>query len=203
MAVAAGRPPAGTEQVLYLGPAGMLGTAPPAADAPAATFTYDPADPTPTVGGRLLAPPAGVRTDSALAERADVRTFTGPPLPAPAEVVGVPVLELAHSRQPVRGRVRADQRGRPEGRSRNVCDGFGRLDPTAPDGVVRLRMDATAHRFRAGNRIRLLIGGGSLPRWDRNLGTGEDPATSAATAPSHRTITVADGASRLILPTVG
>jgi putative CocE/NonD family hydrolase len=195
-------PPPSTEQVLYLRPGGLLGSGAPAADAPDVTFTYDPTDPTPTVGGRLLAPPAGVRDDTRLAARTDVLTFTGPPLPAPVEVVGVPVLELAH---------RSDNRyvdvfarlGEvdPKGRSRNVCDGFVRLDPTAPDGVVRLRMDGMAHRFRAGDRIRLLVGGGFLPRWDRNLGTGDDPATSSRTAPSHRTVTLAAGASRLRLPT--
>jgi predicted acyl esterase len=32
-----------------------------------------------------------------------------------------------------------------------------------------------ARRFAAGNRIRLLIAGGSFPRWERNFGTGEGP----------------------------
>jgi uncharacterized protein len=194
-------PPPAAEQVLYLRPGGLLGPGAPAADAPEVTFTYDPADPTPTVGGRLLSPSAGVRDDSALAGRSDVRTFTGPPLPAPVEVVGVPVLELAHaSDNPYVDVFARISELDPKGRSHNVCDGFVRLDPTAPAGVLRLRMDATAHRFRAGNRIRLLVGGGSLPRWDRNLGTGDDPATSGTTAPSHRTITLAAGASRLRLP---
>jgi predicted acyl esterase len=41
------------------------------------------------------------------------------------------------------------------------------------------------HRFTAGNRIRLLIAGGSFPSWEHNLGTGmacqvhEDGAVSA------------------------
>ena len=43
---------------------------------PPSTFTYDPADPTPTVGGRLLSPDGGYRNDTKLAERADVLSFT-------------------------------------------------------------------------------------------------------------------------------
>ena len=46
-----------------------------------ATFVYDPAEPTPTVGGRLLAPGAGYQCDDALAARADVLSFTGEGIP--------------------------------------------------------------------------------------------------------------------------
>jgi predicted acyl esterase len=55
--------------------------------APATTdllsFDYDPADPTPTIGGRMLmAVTAGYCDDSTLAARADVLAFTGPVLDA-------------------------------------------------------------------------------------------------------------------------
>ena len=56
-------PPAMPEQVRYLQPGGRLGDAVPPDTAPASTFTYDPADPTPTVGGRLLSPRGGYRND--------------------------------------------------------------------------------------------------------------------------------------------
>ena len=69
-----------------------------------------------------------------------------------------------------------------------MSEGFVRLDPDAGTGDIRLELDAVAHRFAAGNRIRLVIAGGSYPRWERNLGTDEDPATSTRMAPSHRTI---------------
>ena len=39
------------------------------------TFTFDPSDPTPTIGGRLLSPQGGYRDDSALAVRGDVAEF--------------------------------------------------------------------------------------------------------------------------------
>ncbi|WP_138757208.1 CocE/NonD family hydrolase [Modestobacter altitudinis] len=197
-----GWPPATTGQTLYLQPGNRLGAEVPADDTGTVGFTYDPVDPTPTVGGRLLSQGmAGRRDDRTLAERGDVLAFTGPVLTAPLEVLGVPVVELAHtSDNPHADLFVRISEVDAEGDSRNVSDGFVRLDPAAPAGVVRLPLDAIAHRFPAGSRIRLLVAGGSHPRFERNLGTGEDPATSSATARSRRTITLAGGASTLVLP---
>jgi putative CocE/NonD family hydrolase len=192
-------PPPATERVLYLRSGGVLHDQPAPTAAAPASFTYDPADPTPTVGGRLFTPTAGYRNDSALALRRDVLAFTGAQLPAALDVVGVPVVELAHSSDNAHADlfVRISEVD-PKGRSRNVSDGFVRLDPDRTETIVRLELDAIAHRFTAGNRIRLLIAGGSFPRWERNLGTGEDPAKSSRMAPSRRTIDMS--ASRVLLP---
>jgi predicted acyl esterase len=67
--------------------------------------------------------------------------------------------------------------------SRNFAEGFLRLDPTSPlDQVqsVRVRLDACAHKVKAGHQIRLLIAGGSHPRYARNEGTGAVPGTEAS-----------------------
>jgi predicted acyl esterase len=83
-----------------------------------------------------------------------------------------------------------------KGRSRNVSDGYRRL-ADATDSV-RLELDPIAHRFRAGSRIRVVIAGGSHPRYTRNLGTGEATATgSQLKASTHE---VHFGASRVVLP---
>jgi len=59
-------PPAGqTPQRWYLGPDGTLSSKEPA-DGPSASFRYDPADPTPSVGGAILALNAGVRDNRAV-----------------------------------------------------------------------------------------------------------------------------------------
>jgi len=55
-----------------------------------------------------------------------------------------------------------------------------------------------AHQFRPGHRIRLIVAGGSHPRFERNLGTGADPATSTELAVSRRTIDLTR--SHLTLP---
>ncbi|SFL29503.1 CocE/NonD family hydrolase [Geodermatophilus ruber] len=195
-------PPEGRERVLYLQPDGALGDSPPTPDIPPSRFTYDPADPTPTLGGRLLSPDGGYRNNAQLEARDDVLTFTGPVLTEDVEVIGVPVVELAHSSDNPHADlfVRLCQVDA-KGRSRNVSETFHRLAPAAADGTIRLELDAMAHRFRAGTRLRLQVSGGSHPHWARNLGTGEDPATGRAMKPSHRAIAHgAGGTSRLLLP---
>ena len=90
---------------------------------------------------------------------------------------------------------------RKNGRSINVSDGFQRLEPEKSSGTILLQLDAMAHRFTPGTRIRLQISGGAHPRYARNLGTDEDPATSSKLAPSRRTIFHGDGGfSRIFLP---
>ena len=193
-------PPSMPEQVLYVQPGGRLADAPPSATAPPSVFTYNPADPTPTVGGRLLSPEGGYRDDTRLAQRADVLSFTGDPLPADLYVVGIPVVELAHTSDNPHNDVfvrvsEVDARGR----SVNVTDGFRRL--TTDSGTVRIELDAIAHRFHAGSRIRLLVAGGSHPRFARNLGTGEPPISGRRMVPATHTVHHGDGGtSRLVLP---
>lgn len=192
-------PPAMPELVRYLQPQGRLGVTTPPETAPAARFTYDPADPTPTIGGRLLSPDGGYRKDSGLAARADVLSFTGDRLPNDLYVVGTPVVELAHSADNAYNDlfVRVSEVDA-KGRSRNVSDGYICGAPVS--GTVRIELDAIAHRFRAGSRIRVLVAGGSHPRFARNLGTGEPLGTGRETAPAAHTVHLGDGASRLVLP---
>jgi putative CocE/NonD family hydrolase len=172
---------------------------PSAGDSGTARFTYDPADPTPTVGGRLLTSAGGHQDDSALAGRDDVVTFTGDPLTEPVEIIGSPVVTLAHESDNPHADlfVRISEVDR-KGKSHNITDGFVRQPARGKDGLVRIELDPAAHRFAAGSRVRLIIAGGSFPRWDRNLGSGGDPLTSTAMTPSTRTITLPG--SGLVLP---
>lgn len=196
-------PPATTARVLYPHPGNLL-EAEPAASGEVDHFTYDPADPTPTIGGAFVTQispgmVAGYTDDSPLASRSDVLTYTSEPLTSELEVAGTPVAELAHSSDnPFADLFVRLSELHPDGSSRNVSDGFVRLDPSAAPDTVRLQLDPVAHRFAPGNRIRLIIAGGSHPRWERNLGTDEDPATSTAMRPSRRTIDLSS--SRLIVP---
>lgn len=192
-------PPATAGRSWWLQPGGWLADSPVAdGTTDAASFHYDPADPTPTVGGRLLAPGGGYQRDDVLARRADVLTFTGDALTEDIDVLGSPVVELAHSSDnphvDVFVRVsEVDARGH----SRNVSDGYRRLNQSS--GTVRVALDEIAHRFAAGSRIRLLIAGGCHPRFARNLGTGEPAVSGAALRPATHTVRLAG--SRLLLPT--
>jgi uncharacterized protein len=189
-------PPTTTDRAMYLQPGGGLADTAPTAGS-SASFRYDPADPTPTIGGRLLSPDGGYRDDTALADRRDVLSFTSDTLTKDLVVHGNPVAELAHSSDNpyVDIFVRVSEVDA-KGRSRNVSDAFRRL--TEATDHVRLELDAISHRFRAGTRIRVLIAGGCHPRFDRNLGNGEPSSTGSQLASS--THEVHFGTSRIVLP---
>ncbi|MGK5731407.1 CocE/NonD family hydrolase [Streptomyces sp. URMC 124] len=162
----------------------------PGASVPLLTFRYDPADPTPSLGGQLLSRGAGPRDNKALEARDDVVTFTSAPLTAPVDVLG-----------PVSARLRvsadtgcADLFARlcdvdAQGRSVNVCDGLSPLQ-AAGQAVceVTVPMSSTAHRFAAGHRIRLQISGGAHPRFARNPGTGMPRAEATGLVPVRITL---------------
>jgi uncharacterized protein len=196
-------PPATTQHALYLRPGGHLGeTAPTGLKGLApARFRYDPADPTPTTGGPLLSADGGYRDDSRLALRDDVLAFTGVTLTHDLHVYGNPVIELQHtSDNPhVDLFVRVSEVDS-KGRSQNVSEGYRRLDvaPKTATRTVRIELDGTAHRFRVGSRIRVLIAGSWFPRYARNLGTEEPVLTGRESKPA--THAVRYGRSRLLLP---
>ena len=119
----------------------------------------------------MLSADSGYREDSALARRADVLVFAGEPLSQPLDVVGVPRVTLAHRSDGPDADlwVRVSEVDR-KGRSRNVTETFRAAPAPGADGRTVLELDPAAHRFAAGSRIGLLIGGGSFPRYARNLG---------------------------------
>ena len=172
-------PPGATRTRWHLHRHGGLSTEPPEVSSPS-RFRYDPADPTPSVGGPLLGPRAGRYDQRALESRPDVLVFTGEPLAAPMDVIG-PVRAVIHLRSQSE---HADVFVRlcdvdPAGRSTNVCDGIQRIIPdrfpAGPDGVreVTVELWPTAYRFAAGHRVRVQVSGGAHPRFARNPGTGE------------------------------
>ena len=143
----------------------------------------------------------GYVDDSPQAARADALSFTGEPLAADVEVLGTIVAHLAHRSE----HADADLFVRvsdvdPRGRSTNVTEVYRRLDPDRGDASVELRLTDTAHRFRRGHRIRLIVAGGSFPQYARNLGTGENPTTGSTFVTNRHGIEHADGASWIELP---
>ena len=174
-------PPPGTTQRWYLGARGQLGTAEPSPDVPASSFRYDPADPTPSPGGAILAVSGGSRDNRAVERRLDVLVFSSDPLAEAVEVIGEVAAELSVTRD----NPHADLFVRlcdvdPRGRSRNVCDGIVRLTADDPmSGPVRVSLLGAAHRFGPGHRIRLQVAGGAYPRFARNPGNGQIDAPAA------------------------
>ena len=196
-------PPQAVSQSWYPDGEGRLAIEPPA-QASVSPVHYDPAAPTPSVGGPVLnSRNSGPRRNDALEARADVLVFTSAPLTKPLEIIG-PV----SSRLRVRGSSPYfDIFARlcdvdPRGHSQNVCDGLLRHLPASGDGIARddtardgagghdadggsemtVAMSSTAYRFEAGHRLRLQISGGAHPRFARNTGAGEPVATATRLA---------------------
>ncbi|ROO88830.1 hypothetical protein EDD29_6512 [Actinocorallia herbida] len=152
----------------------------PSTEPSSSSFTYDPSDPTPGEGGPLLGSGGGPRDQRAVETRSDVLVFTSPPLARDLDVVG-PVRARIHLRSDTAHTdllVRVCDVDR-AGRSTGVCDGLRRLVLEGP-GPHEADLDLwpTAHRFRAGHRIRVHVAGGSHPRFSRNPGTGEPLGTA-------------------------
>lgn len=182
-------PPGINELTLHLQPFGGLAAAPQPADAPPSRYRYDPADPTPALGGAMLLEQRPVRDNRALEARPDVLTFTSDALHADVEALG-PVradIRLRSSRADTDVFVRVCD-VHPGGASRNVCDALVRLTAEAPlrddDGVATVQFDLwpAAHRFARGHCIRVQVSSGAHPRYARNPGTGEDPVRATRLA---------------------
>ena len=197
---------------------GSLSTSAPASE-PSDKFTYDPANPVPTVGGPLccdsnhLAP--GPRDQRRVESRADVLVYSTAPLDHDLEVTGPVRLDFFASSSAVDTDFTAKLLDvAPDGTAINLTEGILRAKyrdsqlsatPLTPNQVYALSVDlwATSNVFRAGHRIRLELSSSNFPRFDRNLNTGESAANSAKWVPATNTI-LHDPAhpSALVLPVV-
>jgi putative CocE/NonD family hydrolase len=173
-----------------LGNDGSLGDAPPASSAPS-RYRYDPAHPTPSVGGRLLLAGAGRKNNKALEKRPDVVTFTSEPLVEELRIVGELSAEIwMSSTRPTWDLFvrlcEVDARGR----SFNVSDGLIRVVAAAVAGpqLVRLQLSPTAQVFARGHRLRIQVSSGAHPRFARNLGSDESADAGTAMFAAEQTI---------------
>jgi putative CocE/NonD family hydrolase len=178
-------PPPAQEQRYFLHARRVLSTDTPEAESEPDPYRYDPADPTPVVGGPLFNPLGGSHDNRPTEARADVLTYTSPPLDDDLEIIGTGKVELY-----VRSSLEyTDFFIRlcdvyPDGRSMNICDGFYRVTPgqgePQSDGSLKLQIELwpTANRFLKGHRLRLQVSSGAHPRWNRNTGSGEPLATA-------------------------
>jgi putative CocE/NonD family hydrolase len=205
-------PPGTTQRRLWLAAGARLGdSAPESADVPADRYRYDPADPTPAVGGPVLLAREAVLDNRELEARGDVLVFSTEPLDQHVEAIGPVRVELF---------ARADSDYfdlfarvcdvDEQGASRNVCDALASVTPdrfTRSDSgawAVAFNLWPIAHRFAAGHRIRLQVSSGAHPRYARNPGTGEDRVTGKKTrAVEVELLHDSEHPSMLVLPATG
>jgi uncharacterized protein len=191
---------------------GRLGLRAPESEEPADRFTYDPADPAPSVGGPELDGPA----DQAEVElRDDVLCYTSAELTEEVEVVGLVQAVLFVSSDAPDTDVTAKLVDvSPDGRAIMLCrgiqraryrEGFDRQVPLSPGEVARVEvsLQATGHVFLPGHRIRLEVSSSEFPAFARNLNTGTSNEETSDWRVAQNVVHHAPGhASYLELPVV-
>ena len=187
---------------------------------PSDTYTYNPANPVPTVGGPLccdgnhLAP--GPRDQQQVEARPDVLIYSTPPLDQDLEVTGPVTLDLYASTSAADTDFAAKLVDvYPDGKAINLTEGIlraryrestiGEPKPITPGQIYEYKIDmwSTSNVFLKGHRIRLEVSSSNFPRFDRNLNTGKDASTDATMVKATNTI-YHDSAhpSALILPVI-
>lgn len=168
---------------------GRLDAVPPQ-DEPPDSFSYDPADPIPTVGGQtMFADKTGPKDRRPLERRDDILVYTTDALPADLEVTGPLSLFLFAASTAVdtdftgtlvdvhpSGKAIVLSEGIIRARFRDSFENPALLEP-GKTYEFRFELWETSNLFQAGHRIRLEISSSNFPRFDRNLNTGNDPAT--------------------------
>jgi putative CocE/NonD family hydrolase len=192
----------------------------PSADEPPDSYTYDPENPVPSVGGPICCigaddAPAGSFDQSEVELRNDVLVYTSDPLEEGIEVTGPMdvVLYVSSSAKDTDFTIKLVD-VYPDGRAFNVQEailraryreGFDRQVFMEPDEVYELRIDlhATGNFFGPGHRIRIEISSSNFPRFDRNLNTGGNNYDENSWIVAEDTIHhSSDYPSHVILPTV-
>ncbi len=197
---------------------GVLDTVPPppGAGAPADTFTYDPADPTPyLIDSRELEESLNEDYTQLNATRRDALVFTSAPLTRPLEVTG----EMTAQVWAASDRLDTDWTIMlldvwPDGRAERVQDGLVRarfrrgMDrevPLVPGRVERYDIDLwfTSMVFPAGHRLRVSVASALFPKYDRNLNTGGNNERDTTFVVAHqRVLHDAAHPSHVVLPVI-
>ncbi|MEL0252114.1 MAG: CocE/NonD family hydrolase, partial [Novosphingobium sp.] len=158
------------------------------------SFTVDPLAPFPTHGGGTGMPeegPEGIQDQREVDFRDDLLVYTGEPLSSVVRIAGRQQLVLnfactAPDADLCVKLVDVD----PHGYAYNVTEGFQRMryrkggteDWLQPGHVepVTITFHDTAHVFKVGHRIRVMIAGANFPRHSRNLHTKTVPEFGTA-----------------------
>jgi putative CocE/NonD family hydrolase len=201
-------PPASTITPYYLASGGELTTTPPGASKD--TFSYDPRNPVPTIGGNNLTLPKGPMDQRAVGTREDVLRYQTEPLAQAVEIAGNIEAELT---------VSTDAEDTdfmvklvdvyPNGYEALVLDqafrmryhaGFDKAARVEKGKAYTIKVNLwpTALAFNRGHRIAVHVSSSNAPRFERHTNTWE-PLRSYDQAVIARN-TVHLGKSRVMLP---
>jgi len=179
-------------------------------------YTYDPADPTPTLGGNIMETTLrGPRDQRPLDERQDIARFLTEPFAEETEITGPLSAEIhASTSAPDTDFMVKLVVVKPDGFSFNLVDGviraryrqgFEQQRLLQPGTVYRYRIDlwATSYLLAPGDRLRLDVTSSNYPRLARNLNTGAPFAKTREIQVARQTIHMSERyPSRLILPVI-
>ena len=187
-------PPPATPTRWYLHDGGGLSTESPSEGTAPSTYRYDPADPTPSLGGTGLMT-GGAVDNTALESRADVLVFSGDPLDAPLEVIGPVQADLVVARHSTTLTSSCAS-------AMSIPTAAASTSATDYNASSRARSSVATtapspRRCACGRRSPLRVrppaphpGVERLPsRVRRNLGTGEPPATATELRVANRSCT--------------
>lgn len=148
-------------------------------------YTFDPANPCPTIGGNNLTIPRGPRAQNKIEGRDDVLSFTTLPLPQPIEVTGKvrAKIHLAASTPDTDLSIRLCD-VYPDGKSYLIAEGMLRTryrksftspEPLPQGQIVEIPVECwpTSIVFNRGHRLRVTVTSSNMPRFDVNPGTGK------------------------------
>jgi uncharacterized protein len=197
---------------------GTLSSTAPGAES-ADHYIYDPASPTPTLGGPLCCDSGhlqpGPHDQRTVEAREDVLVYSTPVLTQDMEVTGPVTAEVFASSSAVDTDFTAKLVDvGPDGFAQNLTEGIIRAryrdsqeKPASlnPGQTYKFTVDlwSTSNLFRKGHRLRLEISSSNFPRFDRNLNTGEDAASARKSVPATNTVFHdSKHPSALILPVV-
>jgi putative CocE/NonD family hydrolase len=182
-------------------------------------FVYDPADPVPTMGGRVGLPASrnqsGPVDQRPVESRSDVLVYSSGQLEDPVEITGhlTAVLFVSSSAVDTDFTVKVVDVF-PDGKATYLTDGILRMryrDSLAHATLmhagtmheVRVDVGVTSNVFLAGHRIRVEISSSNFPRYDRNPNTGDEPATATRwQVATNRVYLGATTPSRVIMPVI-
>ena len=197
---------------------GRLSWSKPDEESPADSYSYDPANPVPSLGGANccgVGTSSGARDQRPIEHRSDVLVYTSDFLEAPLEVVGPLRLVLyASSSAADTDFVAKLIDVYPDGRSINVAEGILRARHREgltkqvlmdPGTIYRMEVDmiGTANLFKRGHRIRVHVTSSHFPQFARNLNTGEPYGTGKAMVVAKQTIHHSNSrASHILLPVI-
>ena len=181
------------------------------------TFEYDPANPVPTIGGRLCCGGTlpGPFNQQPNESRQDVLTFSTSPLERDVEGTGYITVELYAASSAVDTdftALIADVDA--NGYARFLTDGIVRAhyrnstekaELIEPGKVYKYTIDlwATSNVFKAGHKIRVYLSSSNFPRFNRNLNTGEATLRGTKMVKARQTIYHdAERPSAIVLPII-